>query len=204
MGTPPARDADFTAYVRNLVRVEARKLSRMPGFRTSEAEDIEQELLMHLHRQAGEYDPERGAESTFADRIVKNRVRELARERRRLKRGGGKSALSLDEMLVRADGNTTTRSESTTDSDRARRVGSAAQLDQDRVERRLDVGTVLASLPPPLRDLADRLINGTEAGAARALGISRRAIRAQKAKIRAYFEQFGFEVDRRTDESDSA
>jgi len=101
--TPPRpREADMDAnrkqrnlddYARTHIRRRARRLVGVAGFRSSDTEDIEQELAIHLLKSLPNFDPGKAAYDTFVWRCVEVRVRELIRYRKREITGsaGGRS-----------------------------------------------------------------------------------------------------------------
>ncbi|MCW5713449.1 MAG: sigma-70 family RNA polymerase sigma factor [Bauldia sp.] len=82
--------------VRN-INVQASRLQKhavLPGLT---ADDIRQELLLDLIRRAPSFDPSKASFPTFADRVVANRIADLARPSARLT--AERSTVPLDEPL---------------------------------------------------------------------------------------------------------
>lgn len=85
----------FLLYERDIIAKA--KSSNIPGF---DWEDIAQELRVILWQKLEKFDPNKGAkEKTFAQRIMKNRILDLARYANRQKRKIDSYHLSLDELL---------------------------------------------------------------------------------------------------------
>src|SRR2546423_10155572 len=123
MGVPPA-DAVLTAYARSFIQFKARQIGRKPGFNPSDEEDLVQELTTFLIRQAGKYDPRRGASvETFANRVILSGVRMILRDRRRAKRAAGFAARSVERSTVDAGGTQVPLVDVVSDQDRARVTG---------------------------------------------------------------------------------
>lgn len=191
MGANPARDAVVTAYDKSLIRFKAGQLSRKPGFRGSDQEDLEQELLLHLLEKAHLFDPERGATSTFADRAVKSRVSEIIRDRKRMKRAGGFAAQSLDATPAIPGGVAESIANSLAFGDLMRRTGSTPRDPlQDRATSEA-LTHAIANMPDELRDFCQRLRTSPEAEIARDLRVSRRQVRNMRDRVREYLVRAG-------------
>jgi DNA-directed RNA polymerase specialized sigma24 family protein len=59
------------------IRVAARGLVGKHGYTRSDFEDIVQDLALHVLERMGEYDPGRGAWSTFLKRVLHNKISHL-------------------------------------------------------------------------------------------------------------------------------
>ncbi|MCW2901494.1 MAG: hypothetical protein JWO67_3759, partial [Streptosporangiaceae bacterium] len=175
MGPGPARDAVLTAYAKSLIAFKAKQLCRKPGFSRSDEEDFVQDLTLALLEKRGRYDPSRGASpDTFANRVVISKVKMILRDRRRTKRAAGFTAASLDcDTTAGADG-PAPLSQLMTGDDRARRGTSGPPDPLASLERREALEAALASLPPDLAAVAERLRGRSANAAAVELGISRR------------------------------
>lgn len=190
MGDELVGRAVLGAYARKLIRFKAGQLARKSGFQQSEQEDLEQELTLHLLRQAHHFDPQRASLSTFIDRVVNSRVVSLLRDRHRQKRAPGYTAQSLDtppaDSVSPSD-----LAGSLTEADHCRRIGQSATSEERGRERTIDVSEALTRLSPELRDLCRRLMAGSVASVARDLGVSRRQIQKAVGQIRTHFESMG-------------
>ena len=63
------------------IRVAAQGLVGRYGYTRSDLEDIVQDLALHVLERLGEYDPGRGAWSTFLKRVVRNKIGHLIEHR---------------------------------------------------------------------------------------------------------------------------
>lgn len=187
MDSAPARDAALSAYAQSLIKFKARQLSRKPGFSRSDEEDVAQELTARLLAQAPLYDPKRASANTFAERVIKSAVAMLLRDRRRLKRAAGFTAQSLEQTYVAQDHGIASLREMLRPSDLCRRTG-AGEVDDRRAEAIALVVDAFRSLPPDLQDICRRLTDGTPAGTARDLRISRRQVQNAIERVRRHFE----------------
>jgi RNA polymerase sigma-70 factor (ECF subfamily) len=186
MGATPARDAVLTAYVQSLIQFKARQICKKKGFSRSDEQDLAQELILRVLQKAPQYDPGRGASNTFAARVVESSVKVILRERRRLKRSAGFTAVSLDAPAVANGGlswGMTLREE-----DGRRRHGTqlpGACHAQDAEA----FATALRQMPAELAVVAQRLMQGNVASVARELGTSR--IARPTASLNLHLQMIG-------------
>jgi RNA polymerase sigma-70 factor (ECF subfamily) len=192
MGPAPTPGAVLTAYARIVIKSKARQLSRRSGFSRSDEEDLVQELTLRLLEKEHLYDPARGATlDTFADRVITSSVKMILRDRRRLKRAAGFTAVSLESTTVIIDGRPVYLTEAVGDVDLTR-VTLAKRHGPDPAA---DLAELLDGLPPELVDVAYRLQDGTVASVARDMGTSRRQVYAAMARIRQHFQDTGLARD---------
>ena len=191
MGIHPVHEAISTQYIQQLIQIKARQLTGHIGFSPSERFDLEQDLAVHVLKQAHHFDPSRGCVKTFIARVVDSAVAMILRDRRRLKRAPGFRSRSLEESLFHSERGTGSLAELLDESDGCRRTGGDTVPGQERAELEVDTQWVLAELPPDLQEIAARLVDATEAAIARDLGISRRQVRNAVEAIRAHFQRAG-------------
>ncbi|MCH7839686.1 MAG: hypothetical protein IID38_05570 [Planctomycetes bacterium] len=189
MDSPHARNADLPAYAKLLIRYKARQLARQRGFLRREEEDLRSELTVRLLAQLHRYDESRGSPNTFFDRVIETAAGMIARERGRLKRGGGTLPVSLDQDVATRDGHRSSKASQLTPLDAARRLG----LIPDAPIPAAEVQAAIASLSPEDQAVCRALMTGTPSAAARKLGTSRRQIHNAMERIRRHFEASGLE-----------
>jgi len=68
------------------MRLAAQTLVGRYGYTRSDLEDITQDLALHVLERLGEYDPGRGAWSTFLKRVMRNKIVHLIEYRTYQKR----------------------------------------------------------------------------------------------------------------------
>jgi len=193
MGTHPVHQALTTDYVKTLIQVKARQVTRHRGFRPGDQDDIEQDLIAHVLKQAHHFDPARGSVNTFIDRVIGSAIAMMLRDRKRLKRAAGLGAFSLENTFVgqcRRD-RPTTLSDVVREEHLRRRCGGRVGDDQRQTDLSLDVSQAMAGLTPRQREIARRLASAPEAAVARDMGISRRQVRNAVEAIREHFERAG-------------
>ncbi len=192
--TDPIRSALTSDYVQTLLRIKARQLSRRPEFRRTDTADIEHDLLVHVLKQADNYNPTRSQPNTFITRVVETAAAMLIRSRKRLKRAAGNLAVSLEGACIGGDQDQTTLGEIISEDDLRRMRGNRtynAQLDSDRS---IDIAAAMEGLTPRQCEVAERLATSTEAGVARQMGISRRQVRNEVQAIGEHFTKSGLSL----------
>ena len=192
--TDPVRSALTAAYIQKLLKIKARQLTRRPEFRRTDPADIEHDLICHVLQQAHHFDPTRGCVGTFVARIVDSAIGMMCRHRQRLKRAPGFAAISLENTFVGrcSDKLETPLSDVVQEGHLWRRTKPESPSPQWQAELAGDMADALAALPPQLRAIARRLMQGTENAVARELGISRRQLHKAVDAIRKHLERNGF------------
>jgi RNA polymerase sigma-70 factor (ECF subfamily) len=186
---PPPATVLLDTYAQQLIRYKARRLVRKPGFTTSDQEDVEQDLALHLLRKAKHFEPSRAALNTFVSRVLDSGVIAIIRKRKRLKRAPA-SHRSLDERVSAKD--PAPASASITDADNVRRLQSTASSDVSRFITHEALAHALSCADPQLQELYSNLERGTVASVARELGLSRSKRRALLEAGRSKFNAAGF------------
>lgn len=187
---------DFDSeYIRTLIRVKAKRLKGRAGIRSSDLEDVEQELWLGLLQKVSKFDPARGSANTFADRVVDSLAKMLLRKQKRFKRAAGFRAQSL-ETIIESDGGILQSIEETISSaDVDRRSGNQPRSEQEQREVEEAIVAALRAMPPELRGVCRLMLTRTQCDAAAKSGLSRKKFAAAKAAIRAFLEQMGLNGD---------
>lgn len=192
-GFPTDLDHELTrGYAGRLIRYRAWKLAGAGGFSRSDRPDIEQELRIALLERIDKFDPQRGHWNVFACTIVERTIATMFTPRRAAERTRKFEADSLSTLIAAEDQVETMLGQLVTAEEQARLSGRAVRHHVDEVDLAADVATVLASLPPELRDVAERLQSTNPTALARELNIPRRTLRDWMATIREAFERAGF------------
>ena len=138
-----------------------------------EQEVVEQELAIHLHLRADQFDPDRASRATYNDRVVRRRAADLARNARAAKRGPV-ATLSLEDLDSERD--------SVQDGPE---VGCADSADwEETAALRCDLARFLAGQPPRLQECCLLLLTHSVADTACMLGHHRSSIYAWLAALR--------------------
>lgn len=166
-------DNPITEYATKCIQHKDRQLAAMSAFRGEDAEDIEQDLTLHLLKRVGRHDESRGSYEKFVSVAVNNCAADMIQHRTRDRRDPGDIA-SLDWH----------------DGDNERPVAEPIDPHDDIVgaDTRMDVEAVLATLPEDLRRAAELLKTETIKGAAEKMGIGEMPFRRQLlTRLRAVF-----------------
>ena len=187
------KDFVLTAYARNLIRLKAHQLRTRRDFRTSDPDDLQQELWLAVCERIDRFDPAKASLDTFIDRVVNTAVGVILRNRQRLKRNTGGPVVSLDDS-----GNDPTRPNSMahglSPEHLVRRTGQEPRDPVAEQETAAAVEFALAQMPDDLREIARRLMSGTVNSVSQEMNISRRAVRKAVLGIRAFLERAGFGI----------
>jgi len=172
---------DARSRVSRNITIRAERLARSGVLPGMDAEDIKQDLRLHLYRRDDNFDPARGHYDTFADRVLANRIASLAAptERMRAERAWVGFDLPSGE---RGDDEILPLSETLPES--AAPHSAAPRSPDEAFGLVRDVRRFLAGLSPACRALALALIDMSPTEAARVLGIHRSTVYARLATIR--------------------
>lgn len=139
-----------------IIKSKARRLVGRSGLRAQDRADLEQELSLHVFQKRPRFNPRRGSWTAFVRRVVERYGENLVRARRTAKRYGGPTDPLTDAVPARDENDA-----------RARAVLEA-----------------VAGLPAELREVAELVLSGSVAAAARELGVSRSTVYARLREIR--------------------
>lgn len=178
-------------FAQRLIRHKVRRLIGKHRFTRSDREDLEQELWLHLLERLKAPGTEIAHRKAFIATILNRHIVDLLRRRRAAKRFT-KNQQSLNKLVQDEDGCWVQFSATIPSNQGHSPLGSTQRDELADMELRLDVATVLASLPTDLRDLCERLKENSVTAVARQLGMSRRCVRDAIARIRQHFVAGGF------------
>ncbi len=162
---PHARGSDYASW---LVRRTAADLVKSRDFNLSDRDDIEQDLMVRLLESWPQFDPAKGSATTFISTVVRNTVSNLIRRRQRELR----TFVNSDSLPVVEDSS-----------------------HEDGIDLKCDVATVLASLPPEDRDLAERLMTSSILEIAAADDVTVASVRKRVERLRKVFEAAGLSLE---------
>jgi len=165
------KDLQFTNIV---ISAEMKKLHLRGILRSDETEPFASEVLARLLAVWESYDATRGPREAFINTVVSNLIASLLRERYAQKRRGTTQPLDgVADVLV----------------DRATSDGRQEHI----INLRIDLANVLPRLTPFQRQIVDLLQRDALTPVAEQLGIPRRTLRDQCARIRDVFRDAGLE-----------
>jgi RNA polymerase sigma-70 factor (ECF subfamily) len=172
---------DPASRINRNINIRAARLSHSGAAPGLDAEDIAQELREEVLRRAAQFDPERACFDTFVDRIVKNRIADLARQSQAAR--ASRKTQSFDTPILGKNGE-----EGLTLADTLHEASPTHGVDDFAATHgaglKSDVATFLASLCPTSRRIAIAVSQGSVAEAARALGLHRSTIYERLGAIR--------------------
>jgi RNA polymerase sigma-70 factor, ECF subfamily len=179
-------------YAIDSVRHWAHRLTRHPAFGPSDLEDLEQELMLDLHRRISKFNPEKAGLHTFISRVLAHCAATLIQKATSPKRGGGREIISLNTNITsNKDGHQLELLDM---------VSSGHELWTDTTPNtndisdiRIDAHLIIQKLTAPLQRLALRLLNETVTDISREMGSPRSTLYYAIARIRTVFNTMGYE-----------
>jgi len=185
-----------------IIAAKARRLIRQRKFHSQDYEDLVQELTLEWLRYRPLFDPRRASLSTYATRVINNRIAALIRHRKAVKRDRGGPMLSLDRLVKDPGDGRARLGDVLSDEDVRFRVGAAQN--ERRRDLAVDVSALLAVLPDALRALAVQLQTMTITGVSRLTGVPRSTVYESVGKLRRHFAAAGLDQYLPTPRGDSA
>lgn len=178
-------------YAVEAVRHWALRLTRHPAFCPSDLEDLEQELMLDLHRRIPGFNPDKASLPTFISRVVAHCAASLIRRAATIRRGGRQNVISLNTHI------TNTRENHPLEvidaiSSQQDLWSEGRPASSDVSELRIDMRRILGRLPSPLQQLASRLLGETVTEIAHATGTPRATLYDAIGHIRAAFTKAGY------------
>lgn len=167
MPTDPQPDLDPAEA--DLIRIKAHVLARRGLIPRGDVADARQDLAVALLAARAQYDPAHAGAVAFAETVTRRAAIKIARSRLAAKRHAGR----VVRLAAPAE------------------LADPADNPTERAAVVADVATVVATLPPDLRDVAEALTAGTVAAAAQALGVSRATVYHRVREIRSRFARAG-------------
>lgn len=163
----PKPDDPLDPAAAAIIKSKARRLVGRAGLRAQDRVDLEQELTLHVLQRRPRFNPKRGSWAAFVRRVVKYYGENLVRDRRTAKRYGGPTDPLTDEIPARDESDAIARA----------------------------VRAAVAELPAELREVAELVLSGSVAAAARELGVSRSTVYARLREIRSRTEFAGLGIN---------
>lgn len=184
--------------IQYLIRTKARELCRVPGIRRDERDDIEQELTLRLLQKLQSFNPRKSSFYCFAgvviDRVSKNLLRD-----RFCGSQPPAGVVSLQMLVVSPEGDIVRLAELVADAERDNRRGRYTASETELTDLKIDVGAVLATLPPDLRELAQRLTTSSLRQIASGTGEPWLHLRRRFARLRKVLRRVGVKSLQKTE-----
>lgn len=171
----------FAHYEASLIRRKARQLVRSAGVSPGDEDDVQQDLALDLWRRKKKYDPAKAGPSTFANRVVNNRVSTILGARR-----AGCRDHRLEEGLADEGGDDFDLSTPAITQNEAVLATDALN---EHVALSGDVRAVAATLTPDEQSLCARLAVASITDVAKDLTTARTTLYGSIAQLRRQFER---------------
>lgn len=161
-------------FARTILYAEIRQLRLRGAIRPSDEDDIAGSVMVHLVEAWPSFDPTRGPAEAFIQQVVSTRLVSVLRERNARKRRWPvqHTGTGADEPAAPAWSD-----------DRWSRL----------IDLRMDLDAAMRRLSPKQRAICDQLLRDLLTHAAKEMGIPRRTLRDNVAKIRRVFRDAGLE-----------
>lgn len=185
------RRIELDPYVANLIRRKARQLVGHYGFRTTDREDIEEDLTVDLLRRMPNYDASRSGFRTFATRVVEHAVARMAEYRTAAVRDCRLEVRSLQETIAAGDGEQLPVEDLPHEDASLVQRGHGSGSSPEEQDLRIDLDRALGRLTMEQRELCLQLMTSTISEIASAKGMSRARLYEIRREIQAVFEQAG-------------
>ena len=176
------------AFTRGLIRRKTQQLIGKAGFTSQDREDLEQKFYARVLQALRSFDPAVAHERVFLTAVVDRQGANLLRDKQAAKRYQ-RRVVSLNVTIHVEGEGLTELAQSIGRRELDARLGRDTPSDQDLLDRVLDVAAVIASLPEPLRELAERRKSQTMQAISEALSIPRTTLNERMREIRQAFER---------------
>jgi RNA polymerase sigma-70 factor (ECF subfamily) len=175
-----------------LIRWRSHALVGAYGFTLADREDIQQELVLEVHRRMSRFDPSRSGRQTFIRRVANNRIANLIAEQRASCRDYRRCQHSLDEPV--GQDRFDQLGETISADEYESRTGRASISWREHSELRADVEKAISLLPVELAAIAILLRSVSVIETARLLNVPRATLYRRLADIRRAFESAGLDL----------
>jgi RNA polymerase sigma-70 factor (ECF subfamily) len=180
-------------YVARTIRIKAKTLAGQLNASDDDRREFEQRLWECALRARSRHDPERGQWSTFLDRILANEVLNMIEHWYTQKRSNERRAQGWNDVINQDDDDSLTFDETYSQEDYFGQVGFGPRPESETRDMRIDIAWALRRLPPDLRRIAEWLMHGSIADAARQLKIPRATLYGKIARIEKVFRKAGLD-----------
>jgi RNA polymerase sigma factor (sigma-70 family) len=188
----PDIDYELTqGFAASYIRRKAREIARQPGFSPTDREDLRQQLCVRVLERLPQFDPNQGCFNAFVKLIVKqfaSDCRRHQRAQRRDRRGdaslnilveGEEGPLELAQTIGRRELNA--------------RLKREERPAEETIDLAHDLASVLATLPPRLRTIAERLKDLSASQIAIELNVHSSTVYRDMHQLRERFANAGFQ-----------
>ena len=150
------RNGGIDEYAVQLIRYKSGQLAGKAGFRVSDRDDLEQELVFDLWRRLPRYDSARARRNTFIARVVEHKIASLIEAQKAAMRDYRRCRWSLNDRIEEADGRSLEREETIDQDDYMLRTGTRSRPAACKTRPRRPSAEIAICRPPsgrcPVRD----------------------------------------------------
>jgi RNA polymerase sigma-70 factor (ECF subfamily) len=177
-------------YAADLIRNKVRLLIGKAGLTESDRPDLEQELMIDLLDRMKRYNPAKAKKTTFMARIVERRIASLLEMRHAQRRDCRRCTTSLNEPTPGSCDESIERGDLMT-GDCFLSPSEREPTERRTGDMRIDMETVIESLPEQLRDLCERMKTSNMQEISRETGICRGTLYYRLGLLREAFQAAG-------------
>ena len=189
-----AKRCELSDYALEVVHHKARQLVGKAGYTQDDVDDVKQDLIVDLLERLPKFDPAKATYNTFVARVVERKICNLLRDRQAEMRDHRREVCSLNEEIDTGEDEPVQRLATISQDEQDIRTGKYARPTEERAHLQLDMDSVLADLPPELRQAAEMLQTKSVSEVARELGIPRRTFREKHlTQLREVFAAKGMD-----------
>ncbi len=184
-------DHEIDPYAIRLIEYKARMLVGKAGFTASDRDDLEQELILDLLHRLPRYDRNRAQRNTFIARVVEHKIANLIKAQKAGIRDYRRCRCSLNDRFEDEDGRSVERIDTLDQEHSGPHTGTQSRRSDELRMLAIDMGFVLETLPPELRNLCQRLVAETVTEISRSTGVPRGTLYESIKKLRKIFKDAG-------------
>lgn len=191
-GIPSTYDG-LTRKMIYAIKYEANHLVGTAGFTRWDREDIEAELAWHLRQSLPKHDPAKSQLMTFVSLVLDSKIAKMIEARKTRYFDFRDHAFSLDEQYIGENGLVYGPGDSIEEDEYLMSTGQRSMPQLDQIEFREAVRTTIHSLPDPLRETCELMLqHGSILNVSRKTGIPRATLYHQVKKLKQAFKDAGF------------
>ena len=187
--TPPTPLAGnpIDDYALKRIKYRVGRLIGRFGLTESDREDLQQDFILELLKAFRRFDPAKSSRKTFIARVLDRKFKHIVRNGATRMRHEARDPVSLDRVMERY---------TPTADVRMNHTGQVCIGGQQRIELRLDLEQVLATLPARLRRICELRKIYSPAEIARRLDVVPSTVCRAIAKVRAHVKAAGLDDPR--------
>lgn len=177
-------------FTNGLIAKKAKQLARRGEFDAMDAEDIEQEIRVHLLKRLPQFDPDVAHWKQFVTSVVERFVRDMLRNHGCQKRGK-QPPQSLSKSVSRPGERPCDVASALTESDGDTRRQISRRSVQDHSSLQHDIAMLLLTLPEQQRQMLELRKQHSNDEVARIMNVPRSTLQGWMTRVSVAFEQAG-------------